>query len=186
LIEELKEKLVSDFQGTIIDIETIGEFNGRYRKSGDWREYEGIQQVIFGLVTNEYLQIFWVRKNEEIKELNEKVSGIIDKLEKPFYAFNCAFERSVLTCQLGRPIGFECELQAEKFEAKYSAVRELHIDAHGDPFNDKGLLCMYAWQNGEFDKAIAHNRACLMKERDILLRRGYRKPDGVPQSLHTR
>jgi hypothetical protein len=38
---------------------------------------------------------------------------------------------------------------------------------------------MYAWQNGEFDKAIAHNRACLMKERDILLRRGYRKPDGL-------
>jgi len=29
----------------------------------------------------------------------------------------------------------------------------------------------------EFDKAIAHNRACLLKERDILIKRGFRKPD---------
>jgi len=42
---------------------------------------------------------------------------------------------------------------------------------------------MYAWQAGEFDKAVAHNRACLMKERDILLKRGYRKPDGLPLSF---
>ena len=179
MIEEIREEIVSDFKGTIIDIETIGEFNGRYRNTGDWREYEGIQQVIFGLVTSEYLQIFWVKKKEEIGELNDRISSIIDTLEKPFYAFNTSFEKCVLTCQLGRPIAFECELQAEKFESKYSAVRELRIPAHGDPFNDKGLLCMYAWQAGEFDKAIAHNRACLMKERDILLRRGYRKPDGL-------
>ena len=49
MIQELREEIISDFKGTIIDIETIGEFNGRYRNSGDWREYEGIQQVIFGL-----------------------------------------------------------------------------------------------------------------------------------------
>ena len=40
MIQELKEEIISDFKGTIIDIETIGEFNGRYRNSGDWREYE--------------------------------------------------------------------------------------------------------------------------------------------------
>jgi hypothetical protein len=179
LIEEIREEIVSDFKGTIIDIETIGEFNGRYRNTGDWREYEGIQQVIFGLINSQYLQILWVKKKEEISELNDRISSIIDTLEKPFYAFNTSFEKCVLTCQLGRAVTFEGELQREKFEAKYSAVRELRIPAHGDPFNDKGLLCMYAWQAGEFDKAIAHNRACLMKERDILLRRGYRKPDGL-------
>jgi len=37
-----------------------------------------------------------------------------------------------------------------------------------------------AWQNGEFDKPIAHNRALSDEEKDILLRRGYRKPDGMP------
>ena len=52
LIQEIREEIISDFKGTIIDIETIGEFNGRYRNSGDWREYEGIQQVIFGLVNS--------------------------------------------------------------------------------------------------------------------------------------
>jgi len=180
LIQELREEIASDFKGTIIDIETIGEFNGRYRNTGDWHEYEGIQQVIFGLINSQYMQIFWIKKQEEIQELNEKVNSIIDGLEKPFYAFNLSFEKFVLTCQLGRPINFECELQAVKFESKYNAGRELHIPAHGDPFNDKGLLCMYAWKAGEFDKAIAHNRACLMKERDILLKRGYRKPDGLP------
>ncbi len=179
MIQELKEEIVSDFKGTIIDIETIGDFNGRYRNTGDWREYEGIQQVIFGYVNSQYLQILWVKQKEEIAELNDRVTKIIDTLEKPFYAFNTAFEKNVLTCQLGRAVNVECELQREKFESKFNAVRELRIPAHGDPFNDKGLLCMYAWQNGEFDKAIAHNRACLMKERDILLRRGYRKPDNL-------
>ena len=180
MIKEIREEIESDFKGTIIDIETIGDFNGRYRNTGDWREYEGIQQVIFGLINSDYLQILYVEKKEEIAELNDRVSSMIDKLEKPFYAFNLSFEKSVLTCQLGRAINFECELQAEKFESKFNAVRELRIPAHGDPFNDKGLLCMYAWQAGEFDKAVAHNRACLMKERDILLRRGYRKPDILP------
>jgi len=36
---------------------------------------------------------------------------------------------------------------------------------------------MQAWQDEEFDKAMAHNRACLLKEKDILLKRGFRKPD---------
>jgi len=40
LIKEIREEIVSDFKGTIIDIETIGDFNGRYRNTGDWREYE--------------------------------------------------------------------------------------------------------------------------------------------------
>jgi hypothetical protein len=184
LIQEHREDVSSNFKGTIIDIETIGDFNGRYRNTGDWREYEGIQQVIFGLINGKYLQILYVTKKEEIDELNKRIDAIIDKLEKPFYAFNTSFEVNVLTCQLGREISFECELQREKFESKANAVRALGIPTHGDPFNDKGILCMYAWQNGEFDKAIAHNRACLMKERDILLRRGYRKPNGL--ALFTR
>ncbi len=93
MIYELKEEIVSDFKGTIIDIETIGEFNGRYRNTGDWREYEGIQQVIFGLINSQYLQILWVKKKEEISELNDRISSIIDKLEKPFYAFNLPSRR---------------------------------------------------------------------------------------------
>jgi hypothetical protein len=36
---------------------------------------------------------------------------------------------------------------------------------------------MNAWHKGEFDAAIAHNRACLLKERDILIKRSCIKPD---------
>lgn len=36
---------------------------------------------------------------------------------------------------------------------------------------------MAAWDNGGYNEVIAHNRACLLKERDILLKRGYREPD---------
>ncbi len=179
MIKEHREVIHSDFTGTIIDIETIGDFNERYRNTGDIREYEDIQQVIFGLVTKDYLQILYVRGKDEIPELTNRIAGIIDKLEKPFYAFNTSFEKQVLSLRLGRNISFECELQKERFESKARAVRELGIPAHDDPFNDKGILCMYAWQNGDFERAVAHNRACLLKERDILLKRGYRKPDGL-------
>lgn len=179
MIQEYREGVSSDFTGTIIDIETIGTFNERYRYTGDYREYADIQQVIFGLVNNQYLQILYITKKEEIPELNEKVIDIIDKLEKPFYAFNTAFEQNVLSYQLKKAIAFEGELQREKYKSKANAVKELGIINHGDPFNDKGILCMYAWQNGKFEEAVAHNRACLLKERDILLRRGYRNPNGL-------
>jgi hypothetical protein len=179
LIKEYREDIISDFVGTIIDIETIGSFNERYRNTGDRREYESIQQVIFGIINDRYLHIFYVTSEAEIPELNNKAAEILDNLEKPFYAFNTAFEHHVLSHQLGKEIAFEGELQREKFESKYNAVRELRIENHGDPFNDKGIMCMYAWQNSEFDKAVAHNRACLLKERDILLKRGYRKPNGL-------
>ena len=179
MIKEYREDISSDFVGTVIDIETIGSFNERYRNTGDSREYHGIQQVIFGLITSQYLQILYITRPDEITELNDRVCGMIDGLERPFYAFNTSFEQNVLSHQLGKRIVFECELQREKYESKFNAVRELKIDNHGDPFNDKGIMCMYAWQKGEFDKAIAHNRACLLKERDILLKRGYRKPNGL-------
>jgi len=96
LILEYKEEIASDFKGTIIDIETIGEFNGRYRNTGDWREYEGIQQVIFGLINSQHLQILWVKKKEEITELNDRISSIIDKLEKPFMPLTCPLRKVFL------------------------------------------------------------------------------------------
>ena len=42
---------------------------------------------------------------------------------------------------------------------------------------DKGFDCMNAWLRGNQKQAIQHNRSCLLKERDILLNRGYRLPD---------
>ncbi len=177
MIIEHKENVSSNFEGTIIDIETIGEFNRRYRATNDSREYEYIQQIIFGFINGQGLHIFYVREMEGITELNEKVVEIIDSLERPFYAFSSEFERGVFFHQLGKKINFEGELQKEKYESKADAVRNLGIPNYDDPFYDRGLWCMNAWHNGEFDAAIAHNRACLLKEREILLKRGFREPD---------
>jgi len=173
VIIEHKENISSDFVGTVIDIETIGEFDDQYTDS---RRYEGIQIVIFGFMNKCFLHVLCAQEREAIGDLRERIEKIIDSLERPFYAFNCGFETGVLFCELGREIYFDGELQ-EAYESKRKVVRNLDIPNYDDPFYDRGLWCMNAWHNGEFDAAIAHNRACLLKERDILLKRGFRTPD---------
>ena len=173
MIIEHEEKITSDFEGTIIDIETVGQFRNQYLDS---RRYMYIQLVIFGFINRHALHIFCARGMEAVSQLHIKTEELIKTLPRPFYAFNCEFERGVLFYELGRQIEFEGELQ-EGRESKASARSYLGIPNYDDPFYDSGYLCMIAWENGEFDRAIAHNRACLLKERDILLKRGFRKPD---------
>jgi len=173
LIIEHKEDISSNFEGTIIDIETTGEFRNQYPDS---RRYKNFRQVIFGFINSYGLQIFCAKGMEAISELKEKTEDIIDSLGRPFYAFNSQFERGVLFYNLGKEIDFDGELQ-EGRESKANARSYLGIPNYDDPFYDNGYLCMKAWENGEFDKAKAHNRACLLKERDILLKRGFRTPD---------
>jgi len=168
-----KEDIISNFDGTIIDIETIGEFLNQYPDS---RRYKDIQLVIFGYINKHALHISCAKGTEAINELKGKTGKIIDSLERPFYAFNTDFERGVLFYELGNEIDFNGELQ-EDHESKANARSYLDIPNYDDPFYDNGYLCMKAWENGEFDRAIAHNRACLLKERDILNKRGFRKPD---------
>jgi len=173
VIIEHKQDISSNFEGTIIDIETIGEFLNQYPDS---RRYKDIQLVIFGFINRHALHIFCAEGTEAISELKEKTKNTIDSLERPFYAFNSEFERGVLFYELGKEIDFNGELQ-EIRESKARAVRDLGIPNYDDPFYDRGFLCIEAWEKGEFDKAMAHNRACLLKERDILIKRGFRRPD---------
>ena len=173
MIIQHTENTSSNFEGTIIDFETIGAFLNQYPDS---RRYKDIQLVILGFINRHALHIFCAKGIEAISELKEKIKDIIDSLERPFYAFNSEFERGIFFYELGREIYFDGELQ-EAYESKRKAVRHLGIPNYDDPFYDKGLWCMNAWHNGEFDAAIAHNRACLLKERDILLKRGFRTPD---------
>jgi len=173
VIIEHKEEISSNFEGTIIDIETIGEFLNQYP---DARRYRDIQLVIFGSINKHALHISCAKGMEATDELKGKTEKIIDSLERPFYAFNTDFERGVLFYELGKEINFDGELQ-EGRESKGNVRSYLGIPNYDDPFYDNGYLCMTAWENGEFDKAIAHNRACLLKERDILLKRGFREPE---------
>ena len=176
MIIEHKEDINSNFEGTIIDIETIGDFDEHYRYSNDSREYQDIKQVIFGFMNRYALHILCAQGMSAMDELIERTEKIIDTLGRPFYAFNCSFEQSVLFYGLGKVVNFEGELQ-EWHESKAKAVRDLGIPNYDDPFYDRGLWCMNAWHTGQFYKAIAHNRACLLKERDILIKRRFRKPD---------
>ncbi len=175
MIIEHKEDVSSSFEGTIIDIETIGEFLNQYPDS---RRYKEIQLVIFGFINRYALHMFCAEGIEAINELRERTAMIIDSLERPLYAFNSEFERGVLFYELGKEIDFGGELQ-EGRESKANACSYLGIPNYNDPFYDKGYLCMKAWEAGEFDRAMAHNRACLLKERDILTKREFRKPDGL-------
>ncbi len=173
MIIEDKEDISSNFEGTIIDIETIGEFLNQY---ADSRRYKDIQLVIFGFINKDALHILCANGMKALNELRERTEMIIDSLERPFYAFNTDFERGVLFYELDKEIDFDGELQ-EGRESKASARSYLGILNYDDPFYDYGYLCMKAWENGEFDRAMAHNRACLLKERDILIKRGFRKPN---------
>ena len=114
-----------------------------------------------------------------LPELKMEIIKILDSLEKPFYAFNADFERGVLFNHINKKIEFEGELNFERFESKRWVVQLLKIRNYGDPFNNNGLLCSQDWLKGKIENAVLHNRSCLLKERDILLKRGFRKPDDL-------
>ncbi len=177
MIKQLREKFDINFEGTIVDIETIGDFDKSYRY--DSRQYKNIRQVILGYIDKDALQIYCATDAAGIEELKKLTPEIIKTLARPYYAFNCSFERGVWFNHIGVEVAFDGELQGEPFESKKNAVRLLKISNYDDPFFDIGLECMKAWSKGEFEKAIAHNRACLLKERDILLKRGHCLADQI-------
>lgn len=168
------EKVKSTFVGTIIDIESIGNFCRGYNDS---REYKDIIPTILGYVNNSELKILCAQGKTALKELKEQIIKITPNLEKPLFAFQCHFERGVLfhSCELS--VEFDGELNKEKFEPKRDVVRSLSIPNYHDPFHDSGYRCAEAWLEGDYSSAIKHNRSCLLKERDILVKRKHRRPD---------
>lgn len=173
------EDIKSDFKGTIIDLETIGDFDKTYRDY-DSRHYKTIIPVIFGFINKGEIQILWAENQDSIPELKMNIIEILPSLETPFHAFNSIFERGVLFHGINKKIEFEKELNLYIYEAKKDAVQLLEIDNYDDPFYDNGLRCKEAWLSGkidEIDKCIKHNRACLLKERDIFFKRKFREPD---------
>jgi hypothetical protein len=176
LIKTYTEEIASEFEGTIIDLETIGDFVDRY---DDSRRYREILPVIFGSIDREGVTILCAGDRDSISELEIEIVKVLDLLKKPFYAFNADFEGGVLFHRTKKEVSFGGELNREKFESKKGAVQSLGISNYGDPCNDNGWLCSQEWLKGNTEYAILHNRSCLLKERDILLKRGFRKPDGL-------
>ena len=181
-IEEVKSPRF--FNGTIIDIETIGNFDKSFTDS---KRYAKIIPVCFGTITSEKLEINCIESLEHLNELKRKIIySLYHSLEKPFTAFNSIFEQSVffhtfsnLTNDITIKHGFQRELNLNQYEAKEDVVKKLYIPDYDDPYNGDGRLVPKAWIHGDYKGVIAHNRACLLKERDILLKRGYRDPDKI-------
>lgn len=173
MVKVYTEKIKSDFKGTIIDLESYGYFH----KYDDSRRCKDIIPCIFGTINNIGIKILCTADKNSIPELRKKIIQLLPKLERPFYAFNTNFERSVLFYFLNKKVEFEAELNIGMYEPKREVVLELQIPNYDDPFYDSSMACMKAWLMGDIDDAIMHNRSCLLKERDILLKRGFRSPD---------
>jgi len=174
MVTILQENLKSEFEGTIIDLETIGNFDNRF---SDSRRCKDIVPIIFGFIDNKGIKILCAKNKDSIEKLKSEIINHIDSLKRPFHSFNTDFERAVLFHYLSKPIEFEREINKEKFEKKEYIVQTLKIPNYDDPFWGDGRACMNSWLKGNIEKSILHNRSCLLKERDILLKRGFRKPD---------
>jgi hypothetical protein len=168
------ERINSCFDGTIIDVESFGGF---CRGFGDSREYKDIVPTIFGYINCKELHVLCAMGKPALNELTLRINKLLPVLERPFFAFNCNFEQGVLHHSCSERVIFDGELNQEKYEPKWRAVKTLGIPNHNDPFFDDGSKCMASWLNGDYESSILHNRSCLLKERDILLKRSFRKPD---------
>jgi len=178
MLETCEESLESDFSGTIIDVETIGYFEWDKYPDRDTRQYRHAPTIL-GYITRDGLTIKFVETKDAIQSLIDIIPEILSALPRPYYAFNSPFETSVFYNNCDIQFLFDHELNLDQYEAKRDAVRELGISNYNDPFYDDGLICLEAWNEGATEKCIAHNRACLLKERDILKKRGYRLPATV-------
>jgi len=90
MIQEYTEVSQSDFAGTVLDIETIGDFDRSYPY--DSRNYRNLKQVIFGYIDKDRLHIYCAKSLEGIEKLKLMTPEIFTSLKRPYYAFNCNFE----------------------------------------------------------------------------------------------
>lgn len=180
----MEESPVKGFKGTIIDIETIGEFSD----CDGLERYKQIRPIVVGFLDCEKIEIFYITKetDRDLKELTIAVRAKLSEVDHPFYAFNTEFEMSVLYWFLGEAVTFDRDLMFRVntsygrtvWESKRYLVRDLGIPNFDDPFWDIGYKVLGGWE--DFQKTgtpkflweiIRHNRACLLKEHAILKKR---------------
>jgi len=149
-------------EGTIIDFETIGTFDKRYL---DHRALYDIHPIIFGFITHNGMHIHYVTDEEDTQELCQCIEEGLDRLPRPLFAFNKSFEQGVIYNRLQKHVKF-WELNAWKFESKRTAEKVLGIPNFDDPFNGNGRLVVENFPHNIND-CVKHNRACLLKEREI-------------------
>jgi len=167
------------FEGAVIDLET-DERNFSDELQGADR-YKNHCAVCCGILDKNKVEIIAKTCNASnelfVQAVDEKVRGT----NHPYYAFNVGCDMALLTKLLGREIQFDRELQNE-YESKREVVQNLRIPNFDDPFNGLGYLAAKEWtkhletrETDRVKRVIAHNLACVLKEYNILIRRGYRR-----------
>lgn len=174
-----KEQVDCDFEGTIVDLETIGPFTPVSSRRPEFgqdfiRKYEKIKVTTVGTLSDGVLQIAIALGPEHLDEFGKKALSIVSQSDRPLYAFNKPFEEGCLFWISRNMLDFENELQARAMENKERAVQQLKIPSYNDPYRGKGFRCVDAFIKGDLENIAKHNRACLLKERDILRIRGAR------------
>ena len=166
MVLEFREPISMRRKGTIVDLESIGDFDRTYP---DWdpRQYTNIRPTIFGYLTENILVQYCAEGEDEIPELIDIMKLTLPKLADPFYALNSHFERCVITNTCGSELPF-IDVRERRYRGSKWAIREeLGIPTYDDPFLGNGYRCMLEWMEGNYDGCMKHNRACLLIERDI-------------------
>lgn len=179
-----ERRLNEKMEGTIIDLESIGEFNG----GAGIDQYRQIRPIVAGFFCDDRIEILYItgETEKDFKCLRTAVLKKLQKVNRPFYAFNSDFEMGVLYWFLGETVLFDRDLMfkvttscgQKVWESKGTVVKNLGIPNFDDPFWDQGYKVPDAWKNfqrtGDFNvlqRIIRHNRACLLKEYHILKER---------------
>ncbi len=175
-----QEKIDTDFEGTIIDIETIGNFgtpSGFFPQGRDYlSRYRDMRITTIGTLSDNLLRIFIAKNEESMERFQRKATKVMRIADSPTYAFSKSFEEGCFYWNSGHDhIDLDCELQSFVGESKKSVVAKLEIDNYDDPFHDIGRKCVHAFEVDDLSNIIKHNRACLLKENQILQKRGVKR-----------
>ncbi len=177
-LRSIEEKNESNFKGSIIHIDTTGNLRTEFQDS---RQYSEVKPFVIGTIDKSKLKIEYAEDRASMAQLRSRITDLLKELEKPLYAFNAPFVQAVLFHFAEEKIEIEGELNRKTFETRLFAINALNIPQYDDPFNDQDKMCSIIWLtvSGEHQKCIAHVKACLLKERDILIKRGFRKAEEV-------
>lgn len=167
----------SPLDGTIIDLETIGSIRNGFR---DTRRYEKVKPYLFGYLNRNTIVQKYVEKPDHIPKLVQWIKKAIltNIFQEPLYAFFTEFEIGVIYCATGIKVNFNRELK-KGAGGKESIVKKLGIRAYDDPFPGAGVKCIEEFKKGNLENCLKHNKACLLKERDILFKRGFTFPNKI-------
>ncbi len=146
----------------VIDVETIDavDFDENRKK---------LRPSMIGIFYKDRIKQIVLENIGDMSRFKETIIKELDKLPKPFLAFNKDFDKEVIFGFTGKSYPFK-EIQEFKYQKKQDAKLQYGIDVY-DPFHGDGLQAVNFYQkylktNNKklLNFVIQHNRACLVTE----------------------